>query len=105
MAESFVKRTRGWLRTGCPTRRGGLSRDLRFCAEHRVGLFADGTRAEAAQMGSRWLDPMWSALAGGCERGAPLGAQASLVISAFVPSTEWGCFRLRQGYGGPAVVL
>jgi len=21
------------------------------------------------------------------------------VIRAFVPSTEWGCFRLRQGYG------
>jgi hypothetical protein len=41
-----------------------------------------------------------SALAGGRERGAPLGAQATPVIDRTVPSTEWGCSRT-----GPALHL
>jgi hypothetical protein len=33
------------------------------------------------------------AFAGGRERGAPLGAQATPVDTRFAPSTEWGCSR------------
>jgi hypothetical protein len=39
-------------------------------------------------------------LAGGRERGAPPGAEASHVTRAFLSSTRWGCSRT-----GPAVAL